>query len=429
MTTNPTTGVPVVDPNAPMMQIASSPSTSGALSAPLSSPSTSGTLSTTSSLPFATTAAQPVATTSGALGSTTSTPSLTNAAQPVSATGTTLPTQNSTSLGPAPVVSTQATDAAPASLVSDQVASITSQNGLLMQQAAAQANEASNTHGLLNSSMAVGAAQNAVLSAAVPIATANANALNAANLQNAQASNTAGAQTAAAQNSSIAANQLASVNTASQNTAIQAGAAAAAALAGTNATAAEIQAATNKATAEAYVKAQQDSATQLASTNSAAAAAQAQVAAAAAAQLNANTLASNAIQNQYASLLAGNSQAATIMSNYNTQLAAILTSTTITDKTAASETLRISTNNALALLSGISNTPGTNYGSVAQSSAIAQRSADEAAAWAQGADATHQATTGPHANWFYYNNTWSATPDFTSSNVHAAANPNAAHDW
>jgi hypothetical protein len=57
-----------------------------------------------------------------------------------------------------------------------QVNTIIAADSPLMQRAAAKANEASNSKGLLNSSMAVGAAQGAVMDAAMPIAQNDANA-------------------------------------------------------------------------------------------------------------------------------------------------------------------------------------------------------------------------------------------------------------
>lgn len=67
-------------------------------------------------------------------------------------------------------------------LLSDQVQKVTDPNSPIMQRAVAAANEESNSKGLLNSSMGVGAAQNAVLNAAVPIATGDINAMNTAGL-------------------------------------------------------------------------------------------------------------------------------------------------------------------------------------------------------------------------------------------------------
>jgi uncharacterized protein (TIGR02217 family) len=57
---------------------------------------------------------------------------------------------------------------------SEQLSGILNQNGALMQQAATMGNQQSNARGLLNSSMGIQAAQGAVLSAATPIAQADA---------------------------------------------------------------------------------------------------------------------------------------------------------------------------------------------------------------------------------------------------------------
>lgn len=58
--------------------------------------------------------------------------------------------------------------------VADNVAKITSQDSPLMQQAKTQGLQTANRRGLLNSSIAVGAAQNAVIQAATPIASQDA---------------------------------------------------------------------------------------------------------------------------------------------------------------------------------------------------------------------------------------------------------------
>jgi hypothetical protein len=63
-------------------------------------------------------------------------------------------------------------------LLSDAVNRVADPNSLISQRARAVANEQSNSAGLLNSSMAIGAAQNAVLNQAVPIAQGNVNAQN-----------------------------------------------------------------------------------------------------------------------------------------------------------------------------------------------------------------------------------------------------------
>ena len=72
---------------------------------------------------------------------------------------------------------------------SQQLAGILNKGGALMQQAATTGNQQAAGRGLLNSSMGIQAAQNAVLSAATPIANADANAINSATQFNAQATN------------------------------------------------------------------------------------------------------------------------------------------------------------------------------------------------------------------------------------------------
>ena len=64
---------------------------------------------------------------------------------------------------------------------SDQLTGILNKGGALMQQAATTGNQQAASRGLLNSSMGIQAAQNAVLSNAVPIANADANAINQTN--------------------------------------------------------------------------------------------------------------------------------------------------------------------------------------------------------------------------------------------------------
>ena len=65
-----------------------------------------------------------------------------------------------------------------------QVRSIIAQDSPLMQQATSRANQFMNSRGLINSSMAAGSAQDAVISAAVPIANADATAYRGVNQQN-----------------------------------------------------------------------------------------------------------------------------------------------------------------------------------------------------------------------------------------------------
>ena len=101
------------------------------------------------------------------------------------------------SVNPIPVAQTTATNAAlttaeqpAAGLVANNVSSLIDQNSPLMQRAAAKAAEQSNARGMLNSSMAVGDAQNAVLANATPIAQSDAASTNQFALTNASAANT-----------------------------------------------------------------------------------------------------------------------------------------------------------------------------------------------------------------------------------------------
>lgn len=80
--------------------------------------------------------------------------------------------------------------------VEGRVASISSKGGPLMQLAQTRALQAANARGLSNSSMAVGAAQNAVLDAAMPIAQSDAAAFQQQQLQNQSALNAASSQNA-----------------------------------------------------------------------------------------------------------------------------------------------------------------------------------------------------------------------------------------
>ncbi|MES2942931.1 MAG: hypothetical protein V4772_08685 [Pseudomonadota bacterium] len=102
-------------------------------------------------------------------------------------------------------------DVAPNQTVQSQVQSIIDKNSPLMQQAETRALQKTNARGLLNSSIAVGAGQGAVLDAATPIATtdaqtyANAAQTNTANTQqanlaNQNSTNTAGQFNAGANN-------------------------------------------------------------------------------------------------------------------------------------------------------------------------------------------------------------------------------------
>jgi len=73
--------------------------------------------------------------------------------------------------------------------VQGRVASILDANSPLMQRARARANQASSARGLSNSSMAVGAAQNAVINTAMPIANADAASYNQISRDNQNANN------------------------------------------------------------------------------------------------------------------------------------------------------------------------------------------------------------------------------------------------
>ncbi len=73
--------------------------------------------------------------------------------------------------------------------VEGRTASILQADSPLMQRARARANEADNARGLRNSSMAVGAAQNAVIDAAAPIANSDAASFNQFQLSNQNAQN------------------------------------------------------------------------------------------------------------------------------------------------------------------------------------------------------------------------------------------------
>jgi len=86
-----------------------------------------------------------------------------------------------------------------ATTVSGQANSIIGQGGQLMQQAANTGNAMAAQRGLLNSSMGIQAAQNAVLQNATQLAQGDANALNAASQFNAQSQNQTLAQNTANQ--------------------------------------------------------------------------------------------------------------------------------------------------------------------------------------------------------------------------------------
>ena len=73
----------------------------------------------------------------------------------------------------------------------DQLGNILNKGGALMQQSANMGNAQAAQRGLLNSSMGIQAAQNAMIQNATPLAQANANALNQGSQFNAQTTNQA----------------------------------------------------------------------------------------------------------------------------------------------------------------------------------------------------------------------------------------------
>ena len=91
----------------------------------------------------------------------------------------------------AAVQSGKSTDAVMTSggLVANNVDNLIAQNSPLMQRAAARATDQANSRGLLNSSIAAGAAQGAVIDAATPIASQDAESRNQMTMQNAQQRN------------------------------------------------------------------------------------------------------------------------------------------------------------------------------------------------------------------------------------------------
>jgi len=110
----------------------------------------------------------------------------------------------------------------PDQTVQDQIAKITSSDSKLMQQARTRANQDAQAKGLFNSSLAVEAGQNAVLSQALPIAqqdaaTYNQAATNTTNAQNAAAFQNAQAQNAVNLQNSQSANAVNMQNAAETN--------------------------------------------------------------------------------------------------------------------------------------------------------------------------------------------------------------------
>jgi len=88
-----------------------------------------------------------------------------------------------------------------ASLTSDQLSGVLSSGSPLMQQSATMGGQQAAQRGLLNSSMGIQAAQNAMIQNATPIAQANANALNQSSQFNAQSQNQQTTANQQAQNS------------------------------------------------------------------------------------------------------------------------------------------------------------------------------------------------------------------------------------
>ena len=92
----------------------------------------------------------------------------------------------------------------PTDTVAGQVDSIVAADGPLMQRAAVRADQQMNRRGLMNSSMAVGAGQAAVMDAALPIAQQDASTYSTVNRENTAATNTAGQFNAGATNTASA---------------------------------------------------------------------------------------------------------------------------------------------------------------------------------------------------------------------------------
>lgn len=116
-------------------------------------------------------------------------------------------------------------EVAPGGLVENRIRDIVKGNSPLMQQAEQLANARSNDRGMLNSSIGTAAGQSAVLTAAAPIATADAGSINQAMTNTANAQNAAGQFNAGAENSTSQLNanllsQMNSFNANSQNAAL-----------------------------------------------------------------------------------------------------------------------------------------------------------------------------------------------------------------
>ena len=161
---------------------------------------------------------------------------------PALATAASAASQGYSATMQAPVVNSSATTRSvdpTTETVQGQLSGIIAANSPLMQQAQAQAKQAMNDRGLGDSSLAVGAAQGALYSAAEPIAASDANTYsttasqnmgaentaalqnaaqaNTVNANNAQFSNAAGSFTAAAANAAALANAQSATNVAETN--------------------------------------------------------------------------------------------------------------------------------------------------------------------------------------------------------------------
>ena len=102
-----------------------------------------------------------------------------------------------TEIKPLPALGTLQTSGTQAATVQGQMDNLLKNDSPLMQRATTRASQAANKRGLLNSSMAVQSGQEAALSAALPIAQADAKAYQAQGLANQNAMNTFGTATQA----------------------------------------------------------------------------------------------------------------------------------------------------------------------------------------------------------------------------------------
>lgn len=269
--------------------------------------------------------------------------------------------------------------------VSSQITGLIAQNSPLEQQAQAQAAQASNAKGLLNSSMAVGSGESAVLNTALPIAeqdaqtnanaaTFNANAANTTSQFNAGAANTAAEQNTQATNTQTLANQQ-SLNTAGQVNTTQANALQSQEIQQQGTVAQANQTAINNATAQSA----QLSVTAQTANQSAAVQQSAQVYAGALQAALANTTAAGQLQlqqinagvqtnvarlqAQYNVQMQTSASMSTTFQNYIAQSGAIMQDPNLdeTGKATAMANLNTEVNNAMALNSNIS---GLNLGSL-----------------------------------------------------------------